>query len=180
MKRHTMIGRIYKISNRWNRLLSLLAAILALFLVTGCATGGIYGTLDRDRDLDNSFRNYEVLTDHNYYTSGGYDVPNAILLIHKDYELDNSGNLWKAIPNVDYNQMRKWVSVISSEQDFNRTGDYYAAYILDQNGKRVGVWYSVEIFATVKFLGGNKIFVYTPALSQDFFLSKNLRTLGDF
>ena len=175
-----MIGKIYKISNRWNSLLSLAAAILALFLVTGCATGGIYGTLDRDRDLDNTFRNYEVLTDYNYYTSGGYDKPNAILLIHKDYEMDNPGNLWVPIPNVDYNQMRKWIYVISSEQDFSRTGDYYAAYILDPDGKRVGVWYSVEIHATVKFLEGNKILVYTPALRQESILSKNFGTLGDF
>ncbi len=175
-----MNGQTYKIYNRWNRLLFLVAPILTFFLVTGSATAGIYGTLDRDRDLDNAFRNYEVLTDYNYYTSGGYDVPNAILLIHKDYELDNPGNLWKEIPNVDYNQMRKWIYVIGSDQDFNRSGDYYAAYILDQNGKRVGVWYSIEIHATVKFLEGNNILVYTPALNQDFFLSKNLRALGDF
>jgi hypothetical protein len=62
--------------------------------------------------------------------------------------------------------MRKWVSVISSEQDFTRTGNYFASYILDQNGRRVGVWYSVETFATVKFLEGNKVLAYTPALNQ--------------
>jgi hypothetical protein len=68
---------------------------------------------------------------------------------------------------VDYNQKKKWISVISTEQDFNRSGYYYAAYILDQNGKRVGVWYSVETFATVKFQKGNKILVYTPELNQN-------------
>jgi len=137
------------------------------FLLAGYAAAvGIYGTLDRDRDLDNMFRNYEVLQDYNYFTTGGYDRPNAILLIHKDYELDNPGNLWVPIPYVDYNQKSKWISVISTEQDFNRSGYYYAAYILDQNGKKVGVWYSVETFATVKFLKGNKILVYTPELNQ--------------
>ncbi len=162
-----MIKKIYNIMDRRNSFFTLIASVLMLFLLSGyAAAAGIYGTLDRDRDLDNAFRNYEVLTDYNFYTSGGYDVPNAILLIHKDYEMDNPGNLWVPIPYVDYEQMRKWVSVISSEQDFNRTGDYYAAYILDQNGKRVGVWYSVEIHATVKFLEGNKILVYTPELFQ--------------
>ncbi len=99
------------------------------------------------------FRNYEVMQDYNYFTTGGYDRPNAILLIHKDYELDNPGNLWVPIPSVDYNQMKKWIGVISSDQDFNSSGYgyYYAAYILDQNGTRVGVWYSVEAFATVRF-----------------------------
>ena len=162
-----MTGIIYNILKRRNNLFTLLASALMLLLLAGyAAAGNIYGSLDRDRDLDNMFRNYEVLQDYNYFTSGGYDTPNAILLIQKDYEIDNPGNLWTPIPYVDYEQMRKWVSVISSEQDFNRSGNYYAAYILDQNGQRIGVWYSVEVFATVKFLEGNKVLVYTPELNQ--------------
>jgi hypothetical protein len=164
-----MIERIYNILKRRNILFTLLASALMLFLLAGFATAaGIYGTLERNRDLDNMFSNYEVLHDYNYFTTGGYDRPNAILLIHKDYELDNPGNLWLSIPNVDYNQKKKWISVISSEQDFNRSGYYYTAYILDQNGQRVGVWYSAETFATVKFPGGNKILVYTPDLFQNY------------
>ena len=161
-----MIKTLYNILNRRNSLITLLASALTFFLLAGYAAAGIYGTLDRDRDLDNMFRNYEVQQDYNYFTTGGYDRPNAILLIHKDYELDNPGNLWVPIPHVDYEQKRKWISVISSEQNFNRSGYYYAAYILDQNGSRVGAWYSVETFATVKFLKGNKILVYTPELNQ--------------
>jgi hypothetical protein len=169
MEELAMIRKIYNILERRNSLFTLIASALMIFLLAGyAAAANIYGTQKRDRDLDNMFRSYEVLQDYNYYTSGGYDVPNAILLIHKDYKLDNPGNLWVTIPYVDNEQMRKWVSVISSEQDFNRSGNYYATYILDQNGKRVGVWYSVEIFVTSKFLGGNKIFVYTPDLFQNY------------
>ena len=164
-----MIERIYTLLNRRNSLFTLIASALMLFLLAGCAASGdIYGTLDRDRDLDNMFLNYEVLQDFNYFTSGGYDRPNAILLIHKDYEFDNPGNLWVPIPHVDYEQKRKWISVISSEQNFTRSGNYYAAYILDQKGTRVGAWYSVETFATVKFLEGNKILVYTPELNLNY------------
>jgi len=164
-----MIGKIYNIMNRRNRIFNLLGSALMLILLASCtAAVDIYGTTDRDRDLDNMFLNYEVLKDYNYFTSGGYYKPNAILLIHKDYELDNPGNLWVPIPYVDYNQMRKWISIISSDQNFNRTGDYYAAYILDQNGQRVGAWYSAETFATVKFLEGSKIFVYTPDLFKNY------------
>lgn len=164
-----MIQRIYNILNRGNYLFTLIASALMLFLLAGCAaTGDIYGTTDRDRDLDNMFRNYEVLQDYNYFTTGGYDRPNAILLIHKDYELDNPGNLWVPIPYVDHNQMRKWISVISSEEDGVSSNNYYAAYILDQNGQKVGVWYSIEMHATLKFLKGNKILVYTPELFRKY------------
>jgi hypothetical protein len=157
-----MTGIIYNILKRRNNLFTLLASALMLLLLAGYAVAGnIYGSLDRDRDLDNMFRNYEVLQDYNYFTSGGYDAPNAILLIHKDYKLDNPGNLWVPIPYVDNEQMRKWVSTIGNQQVM-RSGNYYATYILDQNGKRVGVWYSVETFATVKLLEGNKVLAYTP------------------
>jgi hypothetical protein len=167
-----MIEKIYNILNRQNSLFTLITSTFMLFLLLGCAaTGDTYGSLDRDRDLDNMFLDYEVLQDYSYFTSGGYDRPNAILLIHNDYKLDNPGNLWVPIPYVDYNQKKKWISVINSEQNFNRSGYYYAAYILDPNGAKVGVWYSIETFATVKFPEGNKILVYTPDLNQNSILS---------
>jgi hypothetical protein len=161
-----MLKNIYNILSRRNTLITILASTLMILLLVSSAVADIYGTQIRDRDLDNRFRDYEVLQDYNYYTSGGYDRPNAILLIHKDYELDNPGNLWIPIPYVDYNQKKKWVSVISSEQDANRSGNYYATYLLDQNGRKVGVWYSIEVFATVKFVDEGKILVYTPELRQ--------------
>ena len=157
----------YSIFSNWNRLTTLMAAILAFFLLAGCVTGGNYGKFDRDRDLDNMFLNYEVLPDHRYYTSGGYDAPDAILAIHSDYELDDSASLWVPIPNVDSAQMRQWIDTIAPEQNY-RAGGYYAAYILDQNGKRVGAWYSIQSYTPVKFLDGNKIQVYTPDLDRSF------------
>ena len=146
-----MLRKIHNILNRRNTLFTILVSTLIILLLVSSAVADIYGTQRRDRDLDNIFHDYEVLQDYNYYTTGGYDKPNAILLIHKDYELNNPKNLWVPIPNVDNNQIRKWVSVISSEQDAERSSDYYATYLFNQNGKKVGVWYSVEVFATVKF-----------------------------
>ena len=170
-----VMTKLFNILDRRNILFTLLASALMLFLLAGYAAAGtVFGKLDRDRELDKMFRNYEVLQDYNYYTSGGYDVPNAILLINKNYKLDNPGNLWKWIPEVDYEQMRKWVSVISSEQDFNRSGGYTAAYILDRNGQRVGVWYSVEDFATVRILEGKRILAYTPDLFHKFSILSDL------
>ena len=175
-----MIGKKYIIFNKWNGLLTLLAGILTFVLLAGCVTGGNYGTLKRDRDLDNMFLNYEVLPAHRYYTSGGYDAPNAILAIHRDYELDNPANLWKEIPNVDYYQMRKWIDTIAPEQNYRFSNGYFGTYILDPNGKRVGAWYAIEVFATVKFLEGNKILVHTPALNQNINLGLSLRRRGGF
>jgi hypothetical protein len=70
------------------------------------------------------------------------------------------------IPTVDYAQMRKWIDTIAPEENYRADG-YFAAYILDPNGKRVGAWYSIQSTTTVKFLEGNKILVYTPDLGPD-------------
>ncbi len=161
--------------NRMKRVLTLLAAFFALFLLAGCA-GGNYGKLDRDRDLDNMFLNYEVLPDHRYYITGGYDWPSAILAIHRDYELENSGNLWVGVPNVNSAQMRKWIENIDPDENYRYSGRYFAAYILDTTGKRVGAWFAIENYTTVKFLEGNKIQVYPPQQFQNI----NFRRGGKF
>ena len=158
-----MYGEKRTKSGRWDNVLSVLAVIILFFLMTGCATGANNGKLDRNRDLDNMFLKYEVLPDHRYYTTGGFDKPDAILAVHNDYELDNSGNLWRVIPNVDNAQMKKWIDTIAPEQDYRYSNAYFAAYILDPTGKRVGAWYSIEPHATTKFLEGNKVQVYTPS-----------------
>jgi hypothetical protein len=151
--------------------LTLVAAALALILMAGCA-GGNYGKLERNRELDNMFLNYEVLPDHLYYISGGYGKPEAILALHSDYELENTRNLWVSVPNVDYTQMRKWIDTISPEQDYRGTNSYFAAYILDPNGKRVGAWYSIEPLTTVKFLEDNRVQVYTPNRAPEIKLNR--------
>lgn len=161
-----MIRKMNKSFDNRNRLCTLLTVIISLFVLAGCATGGNFGKTERNRDLDNMFLNYEVLPDHRYYTTGGFDAPDAILAIHRDYELDNTKTYWRVIPNVDYAQMRKWIDTIAPEENYRADG-YFAAYILDPNGKRVGAWYSIQSTTTVKFLEGNKILVYTPDLGPD-------------
>ena len=172
-----MTEKTHSTHNGRNRLLTLIAASITIFLLVGCA-GGNYGTMHRDRDLDNMFLNYEVLPDHRYYTTGGYDAPNAILAIHRGYELDNVGNLWVPVTDISSALMRKWIDTIAPEQNYRHTNAYFAAYILDPNGKKIGAWYAIESQTTVKFLEGNKVQVYTPRLNQDLNLERGLLLRG--
>jgi len=172
-----MMEKSYTRLSSWERFFFLLASFLTVVLFLGCASGN-YGKFDRDRDLDNMFLNYEVLPDHRYYTTGGYDAPNAILALHRDYELDNVGNLWVPIPNVNSGQMRKWIDTIAPEQNYRYSGSYFASYILAPDGKRVGAWYSYEDHTTVKFMEGNRIQVYTPQLNKGLDLNRGPRIRG--
>ncbi len=157
-----------KLFNReagWFRTATLAGALIVSLVLSGCtSTDADYGRLKRNRDIDYKFYAYEVLPDHRYYTSGGYDKPNAILAIHKDYELVT--DLWLSIPNVNSAQIRKWIDTISPKENYRESKGYFGAYILDPNGNRVGVWYSIQDTTVIKFLGENKLEVYTPDLFQ--------------
>ncbi len=162
-----MLGKTYIIFNNWNRLVTLLAAILALFLLAGCV-GGNYGTLKWDRELDNTFASYQVLPDHNYYITGGYSAPAAILAIHNDYQLVNNANLWVPVPDVSSTYMQKWIDNLSPDINFWEKNQFLASYILDSNGKRVGAWYSGQRNTAVMFLEDNRIKVYPPDMKPSF------------
>ena len=149
--------------NKAHQKLLLAIAIIFLF-VTGCVASGNRGILRRDRELGQMFMSYQVMPDHNYFTSGGYDKPNAILGVHKDYEMVTEAN-WRIIPNVSSAQVEKWIRTIDPD-DGGPGSDYFAYYILDPEGKRVGFWYSIQKHTVIKFLEGNKIEVYPPELIQ--------------
>jgi hypothetical protein len=146
----------------WTRFMTAVVALALTGVLIGCASTGDGGTLQRDRDLNNRIMAYEVLPDHNYYFSGSFGRPNAILGIHKDYQLVS--NLWQSV-QVDSLQMRKWISAISPDAMRGPAG-FFAAYILDPDGKRVGFWYSIQDTTTIRFLEGNKVEVFTPNLNQ--------------
>ena len=156
-----MQRKIMDMSRLWFRLLTVTATLAFLTVISGCAGSGSNGTMQRDQALNQQFLTYQVLPDYTYYFSGGYGKPEAILGIHKDYKL--APGLWQSI-EISPAQLEKWIRTIAPE-DFRR-GGYFAAYILDPNGKRAGVWYSIQDSTTVKFPGEKKIEVYTPDLFQ--------------
>ena len=146
----------------WGRLIAVILIPTVAVILGGCAGSGNKGTLKRDRELDNQFMRYEVIPDHRYYFSGGYAKPNAILGIHKDYELVST--LWQPVM-ISTEQLEKWIRTIDPES-YRGPAGYFAAYILDPTGKRVGIWYSIQSYTPIRFLEGNKIEVITPDLRQ--------------
>ena len=140
-------------------------AITSLFLLGVCASvfaGSKYGKLERSRDLQKQIESYQVLPDHNYYYSGGHARPNAIIGIHKDYQLVTGQ--WQSV-QISSGQLQKWITSISPDTSMGPKG-YYGAYIISPDGKKAGFWYSIQSSTSIKFPGGNKIEVYTPDLNQ--------------
>ena len=146
---------------------NVLAVILMLVFFAGCA-GGNYGKLVYDRELDNMFESYQVLPDHNYYVTGGYEAPAAILAIHNDYQLDNDANMWSPVPNVSPAQMQRWIDNLSDNIKFWNSSKFMASYILAPDGKRIGAWYSGQSNTSVKSTGDNRFKVFPPNLKPSF------------
>jgi hypothetical protein len=148
-------------------LFSVTGTVLMLIMLAGCASGN-YGSLTWDRELDNMFESYQVLPEHHYYITGGYGAPAAILAIHENFQLDNEANLWVPVPDVSPNQMKKWVDNLAPEINFWDKSHFFAFYILDPDGNRVGAWYSGQKNTTVNFLDDNRIRVFPPDLKPEF------------
>ena len=55
----------------------------------------------------------------------------------------------------------KWIGTIAPEQTGSNWG-YFAAYILEPGGKRIGAWYSNQSLTTIKFHEGNRVQVWPP------------------
>ena len=156
------MNKTVNVSSVWAGLITALVIFAVAGLLAGCTTiGSTKETMQRSQELNQKFLNYEVLLDYNYYYSGGHDRPNAILGIHKDYQLVSP--LWKTI-QLNSAQLEKWIETIAPE-NYRGQYRYVAAYILAPNGKKVGIWYSNRNPNPVKFLEKNKIKVYSPDLS---------------
>ena len=57
-----MSGKRVNLFNRRSNLFILITTALMIFLFAGYAAAAtVFGKLDRDRDLDNMFRSYEVM-----------------------------------------------------------------------------------------------------------------------
>ena len=114
-----------------------------------------YGKLKRDPEVNRTFKMYKILPDHKYYTSGLTKIPYAIIGIQNVYEL--RPGLWKEI-DITTPLLRSWVSQMDNIYGYPP----YGSVILDNNGKRIGIWYSSKQWTTVIMEDNNGIAVFTP------------------
>jgi len=116
-----------------------------------------YGRLKRDRDVNRTFKTYNILPDHKYYTSGHTNIPHAIIGIQNFYKL--RPGLWHEI-NLTTPLLRSWVSQMDNIYGYPP----YGSVILDNNGNQVGVWYSSKQWTTVIIEDNNEIAVLAPEI----------------
>jgi hypothetical protein len=137
-----------------------LGVLIASTVITGCM--GIYGKLHWDPQVTAAFQTHEVRNDFNYFYYGAGNQIFAIVGISPDYVLESK--MWReARTDAEaFNILisRAWIN------DYYSPQDPQGAYILNPEGKQVGIWYSSLRFITVKFVENNRIVIIpdTPFL----------------
>ena len=145
-----------------HKILALWLMIL-LWLLTGCsAITGRYGSILPDDAAQKSFESYRMDPTMNYYYSGSDASPNAIIGLKKTYELDN--DLWKPVA-ADNKAFKSLVRGIQHIADFYQM-PLHGFVMKDDQGRPVGIWYSVLTVKTrlLEMGKGNKVVVYTPEI----------------
>ena len=130
--------------------------VLALMMAvsSGCSVPN-YGRLQSSHEVTQAFQDKQILSDHQYYFSGNQRIPYGIIGIGSKYRLRTSH--WKAIdlnPALLNQLTYRMTHVFSLEPR--------GAWILDQDGNRVGIWYSSRYQTTVKIEKDNFVVIVTP------------------
>jgi hypothetical protein len=139
--------------------------IVLLAVIAGCASSGNYGRLQRSRDVDQIFRTYRVLPDHKYYFTGPDGRPDAIMGIQNEYTLETTQ--WTQF-NLFDDTLKKGVDSINFHHSTRVRHYPYGFLILDPEGNRLGIWYSIWDWTTVIVKGDNRIEVFPPAKKDPF------------
>ena len=123
-------------------------------LATGCSSG--YGRLRHDDQVTKMFAEGRVPQDYTYYFNGRDHIPYAVIGISPDYR--HESKFWDSVdPSSD--AFRHMVDNI-----WEPFGEYETrgAYILDNQGNRIGIWLAKYSYAVIELRADNQVTVYSP------------------
>ena len=131
---------------------------MILLAVSGCSTAN-FGRLEGDREIKQSFENYQALPNHKYYYRGVSSKPVVIVGIEENYELNLK--MWVNI-DTDSDDFRRLIDIVSL-QGMGNTIEPWGFRILDKNGNYAGVWYSALRAAAVDINDDRQIVNLQPS-----------------
>jgi hypothetical protein len=132
----------------------ILIPALTIALLSGCGHS-VYGRLQSSRDVTQAFEESQIYSDHQYYYSGFQQTPFGIIGIDNNYQLRSS--YWKPI-DLNPALLNKLIYRMDTVYSLRPQG----SWILDQQNKRVGIWYSSQRQTKVKVEKNNRIVVVPP------------------
>lgn len=146
----------------------IICMILAgLFLIVGCME--LYGRIKYNPDVIKLYTNRSGLPDYNYYYTGRPNLPDAVIGIDKKYKFND--RLWGKIEN----HREVYKKIYNLNDTPYGDSDLIGSDIIDNNGLKLGIWFSSYYQTIVKKNPDSTVEVYTPYEPDDYepdFLSK--------
>lgn len=139
-------------------LYSLLVFLLILGFV-GCSSK--YAYFQRSYEITDTFENYKILSDYNYFYTGSDIKPLAIIGLNQDFTLVDGK--WKPL-SLTSEKLKNLIETMmfqdGSEYKINPNG----AAILTSDGIKIAIWYSAWEYSNVIMGEGNKVDIHKPTL----------------
>lgn len=147
-----------------------MALLLAPVLTVACTVGPVH--FQRSYDVSQTFENYKVLPDHQYYYYGETYSPEAVVAIQKGYTLNSPH--WKAL-EMDERKLRDMLFEMTSFPGAEYKLVNNGAYIFNDNGETIGFWYSIWKLPVLTFVSDTEFTIskvmpvlpYPPGDSDD-------------
>ena len=140
-------------AKRWFLFLGIVLALM-MAVLSGCSSSN-HGRLQSSHEVTQAFKNNQILSDHQYYSSGFQRIPYGIIGIDNRYRLRS--NRWKPI---DLNPAL--LNQLAYRMEHVYSIEPRGAWILDPDGNRVGIWYSSRYHTKVKIEKDDYVVVVTP------------------
>jgi len=146
----------------------LLLSLIILALFSSCAATNTRGTIKENHAVTSIFRSAEINQNYNYFYYGVFLEPDTIMGIDKAYSVKT--RFWTPV-ELTKEHLQTWIVALDralNDDTFARRymGRYQGAYVLDPQGKVVGMWYSKKDWGVFDFQEGKIIVPSTPSLKD--------------
>lgn len=132
--------------------------IAVTMILSGCATGPVH--FQRKQSASETFEQFWVLNDHQYYRFGRNHSPLALVAIQSGYRMVSPK--WTPI-DVDPEVIRVLVQKMLNQPGAEYNTEPNGAVILNDSGKTIGYWYSIWDLPVLRFTAEKEFTISDPA-----------------
>ena len=128
-----------------------------LLLLAGCGARLPTGQWQGNTEARHSFEAGTLFPDHTYYYLGSIAGPESVIAIDNRYTLRSK--VWAQV-DMTQERMNSWLQWYKT--DNSRVCDFFGGVILTPDGRRAGMWYSVNLLNTVEMPEPGVLVIYQP------------------
>ena len=131
--------------------------LVAPVFIGACVAGHVH--FRRSYTVAQTFESFQLMSGYRYYYNGTPYSTEAVVGIREGYTLKSPH--WHAVA-LDEQRLRHMVEKMLSNPGAEYNTDPNGAYILDDHGETVGIWYSVWELPIVTFTSETELSISQP------------------